>query len=164
MEGEGAVHAAGSRDGRPLAVQITDETGRPVEGATVTFRMPEEGPGGLFARGMRTEVATTAADGHAIIHGVIWNRLPGAFQIRITAVKGQVRAGTIVSQYISDSPQTARLSTGASRKKWLAVTAIAAGAAAGIVAGMSKSPAPAAGSPPVPPPQIGLPTITLGKP
>ena len=157
------MHAAGSKDGRPLAVQITDETGRPVEGATVTFRMPEEGPGGVFARGMRTEVVTTAADGHAIVDGIVWNRLPGAFQIRITVVKGQVRAGTIISQYISDAPQPRGLSNGAARKKWIAVTAIAAGAAAGIAAGMSNS-APAATAPSTPPPQIGPPTITLGKP
>ena len=46
-----------------IAVQLTDETGRPLEGVAVSFRMPEEGPGGSFESGMKTEIAITAADG-----------------------------------------------------------------------------------------------------
>ena len=33
LEGEGAVHIAGVRSLRPVSVQVTDETGKPVEGA-----------------------------------------------------------------------------------------------------------------------------------
>ena len=159
------VRSGGSKDGRPIAVQISDETGRPVDGASVTFRLPEEGPGGVFAKGMRTEVVTTGPDGSALVQGVVWNRLPGAFQIRITAIKGQIRAGTVLSQYISNAPEGARLTGGSSGKKWLVVAAIAAGAAAGLAAGLSKSPSTPAGTVPTsPPPQIGAPTITLGRP
>jgi hypothetical protein len=159
------VHSAGSRDARPVAVQITDETGRPVEGASVTFRLPEEDPGGMFPKGMRTEVVTTGPDGSALVQGILWNRLPGAFQIRITAIKGQVRAGTVTSQYISNVPEGKSLHGGSSGRKWLVIAAVAAGAAAGLAAGMSKSPStPATAAPTVPPPQIGAPTITLGKP
>jgi hypothetical protein len=147
-----------------LAVQITDETGRPVDAATVTFRMPEEGPGGTFQRGMRTEAVTTTVDGNAAVYGIVWNRLPGAFQVRVTAVKGQVRAGTVVSQYISDTPQLKAAGAGRSRKKWLAIAAaVGGGAAAGIVAARSGS-SPSSASTTAPPPQIGMPTITVGRP
>ena len=37
VEGEGAVYAPGARSARPLAVEVTDETGRPVAGAAVSF-------------------------------------------------------------------------------------------------------------------------------
>ena len=49
IEGEGAVYAVGSRATRGIAIQVTDETGRPVEGASVSFRLPDDGPSGSFA-------------------------------------------------------------------------------------------------------------------
>jgi hypothetical protein len=101
IEGEGAVQAPGSRSKRPLTVEVTDETGKPVEGATVSFHLPEEGPGGVFANGMRTEVAVTDSHGHAGVHGLQLNRAPGRFQIRIVASKEQARAGMVSFQYIA---------------------------------------------------------------
>ena len=43
-EGDGAIYAKGSRATRGLTVLITDETGRPVEGATVSFSLPAKAP------------------------------------------------------------------------------------------------------------------------
>jgi hypothetical protein len=163
-------------------VEVTDETGKPVEGAAVSFHLPEEGPGGVFANGMRTEVAVTDSHGHASVHGLQLNRAPGPFQIRIVASKEQARAGMVSSQYIAEPgsgaaagghPATAGNSHG--YRKWIVVAVLAAGgAAAGIlVAGKSGSaPAPAApaalSAPPAPVPTvsltIGAPTITVGKP
>ena len=34
-----------------------------------------------------------------------WNRTSGPFEIRITAVKGQARAGTVSSQFLSDAAE-----------------------------------------------------------
>jgi hypothetical protein len=160
------VHAAGTRDDRGLAVRITDETGGPVANAVVTFRLPEEGPGGLFSKGMRTEVVKTASDGHAAVQGIVWNRMPGAFQIRVTAIKEEIRAGTVVSQYVSNAPQNRTMSSGTSRKKWLAIAVIGAGAAAGLAVGLgggSSSQSTGSGAA-GPPPQIGTPTISIGRP
>ena len=42
--GEGSVHAPGARDARAIAVVVTDETGRPVDGAAVSFHLPDQGP------------------------------------------------------------------------------------------------------------------------
>lgn len=165
-EGDGAVYAKGSRATRGLAVLITDETGRPVEGATVSFSLPGEGPSGVFSSGARTEIATTHADGRAAVWGMQWNRTPGPFEIRITAVKGQARAGTVSSQFLSDAAEVkdaaAPKTHGGHKLLWISV--IIAGAAvagvAGVVAGKSTAAAPAGSA--VTPLQIGAPTIGLG--
>jgi hypothetical protein len=185
VEGDGTVYATGSRATKGLTVLVTDENGRPVEGATVSFALPNEGPGGTFATGGRTEIVTTRADGRANVWGMQWNRTPGAVDIRITAVKGQARAGMIAQQSLTNGPlpgaaivpggttaenraapngPAANASGGG--HKWLWITlAIAGGAAAGAVGAMSgKSTATAA------PPTvnstvtIGAPTIIIGRP
>lgn len=103
IEGEGAVHLPGSRSSRPITVEITDETGKPVAGAAVSFHLPEDGPGGAFVNGLRTEVLITDAQGRASLHGLVANRVPGRFQIRILASKEQARAGTVSFQYVAES-------------------------------------------------------------
>jgi hypothetical protein len=100
LEGEAAVHPAGARIAHPLTVEVTDETGRPVTGAAVSFQLPSEGPGGLFSNGLRTDLVLTDASGRASIHSVQLNRTGGQFRIRITAVKEQARAGAVSLQYI----------------------------------------------------------------
>ena len=158
IEGEGAVHLPGSRSTRPITVEITDETGRPVAGAAVSFHLPENGPSGAFVNGLRTEVVIADAQGRASLHGFLANRLPGRFQIRILASKEQARAGTVSFQYVAEAR---------GRRKWLVVAAaVAGGAVAGIVAwrggAASATAVPAA---PVPPAlSIGSPSITVGKP
>jgi hypothetical protein len=103
QEGEGAVHPPGARIARPLTVEVTDETGRPVAGAAVSFQLPPEGPSGLFSNGLRTDLVLTDQSGHASIHSVQLNRSGGQFRIRITAVKEQARAGAVSLQYIAEN-------------------------------------------------------------
>lgn len=169
-EGEGAVYPTGSRATRGLAVLITDETGRPVEDATVSFSLPADGPGGVFSSGSRTEIATTHGDGRAAVWGMQWNHTAGPFEIRITAVKGPARAGTVSSQSLSDAPEIkgaapAKTRAGLGSHKLLWISLVVAGAAAAGVAGVAagKAAAPAAASS-VTALQIGTPTITLGHP
>ncbi len=141
MEGEGVVYPVGSRATRGISVQVTDETGRPVDGATVSFRLPADGPGGAFATGAKTEIATTRADGSAGVWGMQWNRTVGSFEIRITAEKGQTRAGTVCPQFLTDA-LTSRGAASSSAHigpsgghKWLWITLAVAGAAgAGVAA------------------------------
>jgi hypothetical protein len=102
VDGEGAVHAPGSRSVKPLTVEVRDETGRPVERAAVSFVLPDSGPGGAFPGGLRTEVEMTNENGRAAIRGLQWNRVPGRFQIRIVALREQARAGMVSFQYIGD--------------------------------------------------------------
>jgi hypothetical protein len=115
LEGEGAVHPAGARIARPLTVEVTDETGRPVAGAAVSFQLPPEGPSGLFSNGLRTDLVLTDASGRATIHSVQLNRTGGQFRIRITAVKEQARAGAVSTQFIGENRSGAPANTAKAR-------------------------------------------------
>jgi hypothetical protein len=172
VEGEGAVHIPGTRTPRPLTVVVTDETGKPVESAAVSFHLPDEGPGGLFLSGLRTEVTTTDSRGRATVRALQANHTPGRFQIRIIAAKEQARAGTVSLQYVAEpsrsasSPGSPKAAPSSSRgKKWaVAVVAlVAGGAAAGVFASRSGSnPVTAPPSPPAL--SVGSPSITVGHP
>jgi hypothetical protein len=177
IEGEGAVHAAGSRSASALTVQVTDETGRPVEGVTVSFRMPVSGPTGVFQNGLPTEVFVTGPDGKVAVTGIRWGSAPGPVRIRITAVRGQVRAGIVSEQYVAEPAQLSRSATGAkpariahNRGRWVALAVAAAGAAAGgLVLGMAGKSQTAASAGAIAASQtqgvqVGAPTIRVGKP
>jgi hypothetical protein len=184
VEGEGGVYAPGARGTRPLTVEVTDETGRPVAGAAVSFHLPEDGPSGTFPNGLRTEVATTDERGRAVLRAMQLNRVPGRFQVRIIASKEQATAGTVSFQYIADPSSGAAMAGAGNRKakeplkvssgshgyrKWILILAAAGGgAAAAVLAGRSGGSVPAAGaagSNPTPiPTTIGAPSITVGRP
>jgi hypothetical protein len=169
VEGDAAVYATGSRTLRPLTVQVTDETGKPVEGASVSFLLPGDGPSGMFNGNMRTDIVSTGPDGRASAGPIQWNRLPGAISIRLTASKSTVRAGALISQYLTDSPAVAARAGASGRSRWFTTALIIGGAGAGALAvAMVKSPgssASAAGSPvPASPISIGTPSITVGRP
>ncbi len=103
LDGEGVVHPPGARVSHPLTVEVTDESGRPVPGAAVSFQLPPEGASGLFSNGLRTDLVLTDTAGRAAIHAVQLNRTGGQFRIRITAVKEQARAGAVSIQYIAEN-------------------------------------------------------------
>ncbi len=102
VSGEGATHAPGERVAKPVTVQVTDGTGRPVEGARVSFQVPREGPGGVLPSGLGTDLATTDADGRATIRSLQLNRFAGRYAIRVTAAKEQARAGIVLQQFIAE--------------------------------------------------------------
>ncbi len=184
LEGDGAVHRPGSKSSTPLTVQVTDAVGRPVPDVTVSFLMPPDGPAGVFASGLSTEVLVTGADGRASVYGVRWGQATGPVRVRITARKGHARAGTFSNQYIEEIEAAAETPAGKKPKsvskprgKWLTVVMIAAGAAAGGLAlgvagggsGTGPSAPPAAGgiqNPPTAPPTVGVgtPSISIGAP
>lgn len=165
IEGEGAVYPAGSRATRGVAVKVTDQTGQPVEGATVSFSLPSDGPGGVFASGARTEVATTHADGGAAVWGMQWNRTPGSFGILITAAKGEARGGVTCPQSLAaaaaPNPRPSRIGVGGHKWLWITLAAVGGAAGAGVAASKGKASAASSGSTAL---QIGAPTISLGRP
>jgi len=178
VEGEGAVYAIGSRATRGITVQVTDETGKPVNNAAVVFRLPEDGPTGTFSSGMPTEVVPTGADGRANVWGMQWNRVTGPLEVRITAAKGQARAGTVCALYLSNAlsnaptnalsssePRPSKGGWRSHKKIWMGV-GIAAAAFVGVAAVSSRgTPSPGgAAAAGVNAPHIGTPTIIIGKP
>jgi hypothetical protein len=168
IEGDGAVYGIGSRATHGLAVQVSDETGKPVEGATVSFQLPGDGPGGVFASGGKTEIVTTKSDGIAALWGMQWNKTPGTFEMRVTASKGQARAGLAVTQYLSDTVKAGGEGTFTashhSRTKWLLIAAAAGGAVAGLALRGSSSKPPAVAALTAVPLQIGNPSLIVGHP
>ena len=61
LDGEGQVYAARiAGSPTPVTVQVTDETGKPVDGASVSFHLPDDGAGGAFTGGMQTDIAISA--------------------------------------------------------------------------------------------------------
>ena len=166
-EGDGAAYTIGSRATRGVTVLVTDEAGRPVEGATVSFTLPAEGPGGVFSTGGRTEIAATRADGSAAVWGMQWNRTAGPFEIRITAVKGQARAGVVSSQSLSNAAEVRAAAPGKNHagrgsRKLLWISLVVMGAAAVGVAGVAARNSSSAAASSVTPLKIGTPTISLG--
>jgi hypothetical protein len=171
IEGEGTVYRTGTRATRGLTVLVTDETGKPVANAAVSFRLPEDGPGGVFNSGLRTEVITTGADGKATVWGMQWNKNAGPVEIRITAVKDQARAGLISTQYLSDSVAPKAGGEGVfsashkGRMKWILIAAgVGAGAAAGLLFARSNSSAPPGSTTSNTGILIGSPSINIGHP
>jgi hypothetical protein len=166
--GEGAVHTPGARDARAIAVVVTDETGHPVEGAAVSFHLPEQGPSGSFVNGLRTEVAATDERGRAVVRSIEYNRVPGRFEIRIVASKEQARAGTVSFQYIAGAGTGGAAATAKGgwhpRKKWLIVAAVVGAGAAGGAVALSHSSSSATSPDSAPVFSIGTPSITVSKP
>jgi hypothetical protein len=170
LEGEGAMYSTASRSIRPIVIQVADEVGRPVDGATVAFLLPDEEPSGVFADGLKTDVRRTGRDGRVTLTGIRWGKQPGAIRIRITATLGEARAGAICTVHLAEwaeavdpSAPAPALKTGGGAK-WLLVAAAAAGAVIGGFAARatngSAEPAAVVG----PRVQIGPPTITIGRP
>jgi hypothetical protein len=162
VDGEGQKYAMGSRATRGLSVEITDDSGKPVEGATVTFLLPAQGPGGVFANGTRTEVTSSRADGTAQASGIQWNHTPGSFEIRITAAKEDVHAGTVCPLSLTDFAETLpakAVSAKHSGHKWLW---IALGAGAAVGAGLAARSVVSSPAEVVNTVKIGAPTISIG--
>ena len=167
VEGEGMVHSPGSREPRPIVIAVTDDSGKPVSGAAVSFHLPADGPGGTFSNGLRTDVSVTDARGRASVRAFQANRIPGRFQIRILASKDLVRAGTVSFQYVGESSAARKAPSGS--RKWIAILAAVAGggAVAGTMLAHGSAALPAVvapAPPPVPSLTIGTPSITVGKP
>lgn len=168
LEGDGAVYAAGSRGTRGVTVQVTDETGQPIEGATVSFALPKEGPGGSFADGLKTAIVTTKADGRASVWGMQWNHTPGQFEIRITALRDHARAGIVCQQYLSDKISARAGGSGTFTSahhinyKWILIGLAAGGGVLGAMAFAKGRTSQTPGVAPTLPPTIGAPVITIG--
>lgn len=173
VEGDGASYPAGSRAIRGLTVEVTDEAGLPVPHAAVSFRLPESGATGTFSNGTRTEIASSGSNGRATVWGMRWNRIPGEFAIRVTAAKGETRAGAIVQQTLVEPSALHNAASGKQdfmrykvrrAKRWLWLSALAAGAAGGGLAFGSRSAGRAAsGSVAAVSITIGNPAITVGR-
>lgn len=91
---------AGVLSAHNLHVRITDEWGMPVQGATVSFRLPEVGPGGVFLNGLSSEIAISDQRGEAAVQGFDWRAETGVTFIHVIAAYGAIRAGAMVEVHL----------------------------------------------------------------
>ena len=164
VEGEGAINNIRQRVTREPIVQVEDENRKPVAGAVVTFFLPNQGAGGVFASGSNSMTAVTDSQGRAVARGFRPNNVAGKYQIRVTASYQGLTSTATISQ--ANAAASAATGAGAGSGKLIAILAVVGGAAAvgGIVAatrGGSSTPA----TPASPPPTIFTPgTPVVGGP
>jgi hypothetical protein len=172
VEGEGLTYRPGSRATKGITVLVTDEAGQPLDMASVSFRLPDQGASGTFSSGLRTEVVTTGPDGRASVWGMQWNKTAGKVEIHITAVKDQARAGIVSTQFLSEETAQAvaggqgefKASHGGHKWIWLAAAAAAAGGGAFAFLRSQGASSAAAVNPQVAGLSIGTPSVTVGHP
>jgi hypothetical protein len=104
LQGEGARNSILAGTSTPPLVEVRDQSGKPVAGAEVTFRLPASGPSGVFSEWMRTETVRTNPQGQAKPTGLIPNAPEGRFQILVTAAMGKATAEAAINQTNIDPP------------------------------------------------------------
>jgi protocatechuate 3,4-dioxygenase beta subunit len=85
----------GARYAHPLVARVREESGRPVEGATVTFTLiaPQAGAGGTFPGGATQATALTDASGLATSPHIRANATAGRFEATASIPSGTVGFG-----------------------------------------------------------------------
>jgi hypothetical protein len=144
---------------RPV-VEVKDEAGNPVEGATVSFTLPTIGPGGLFADGKTTCTVNTDNQGNARSDPFKPNATEGRYTIRVVATY-QGKQGNVVIAQTNTLASGPSIHGGGHKTLWI-VVAVAAGAGVGIALALShkSSSSPAAATPTV----LSSGGITIGAP
>src|SRR3954451_22632915 len=64
VEGEAAIHNLRNKKPVNIVVVVRDGNRRPIVSATVTFSVPEQGPGGTFLNSGRILTTTSDKDGY----------------------------------------------------------------------------------------------------
>jgi hypothetical protein len=122
VAGEGVTHNITQieKKGRydPI-VQVEDENGKPLHGASVVFALPAQGPGGIFENGTQTLIVTTDAHGRATARGIRLNKLTGPFSIHVTASYKGLSANGAISQTTISAVIRANGPFGVSDKSWV---------------------------------------------
>lgn len=138
VEGEGAINNVKQRVNREPIVLVEDESHKPVAGASVTFFLPGQGPGGTFANGTNSLTTTTNTQGQAVARGIRFNNQAGAMEIRVSASLAGQTASAIITQtnVLGSAASGGSAGGGMSRtaKILIVVAVVGGGAALGVLA------------------------------
>jgi hypothetical protein len=159
LEGDGAINNVRAPRAKEPVIRVEDANNQGVPGAVVTFLLPAQGAGATFGDGGSSLTLITDDRGETVARGLRANRLPGAFQIRISASKGGLSTTASIAQTNVDP--------GGSRgpSKLIAIAAIVGGVAAAGAAVALRGGKDTATAPPVAPPTIVTPgTPSFGGP
>lgn len=99
ISGNGAVNDLRTNTTVPTVVEVRDDRDQPVLRSSVTFMLPETGPGGRFVDGSRSLFALTDRQGRATLTGFIPNQIPGPFQIAVEASASGNSVRAMIRQY-----------------------------------------------------------------
>lgn len=140
-------------------VRVEDEDGKAIAGATVSFTLPNSGPGGSFPPRSQVLVVPTDENGEAIARGFVPNKIDGPFEIRVEASFQGSTAVQPIHQInaLPITPGVEKRSPGRGM-----MLAILGGVAAAAAAGLAMR-GGGGGAPPAAAPTPGT-TITPGKP
>lgn len=97
LAGNGEMNDLERRVMAPLVVQVLDRNERAVDGATVVFRFPLNGPSATFPDGKTTVTVRTNSGGQAAAVNWMANGQVGTFQIHVNATYGNQVGETVVS-------------------------------------------------------------------
>jgi hypothetical protein len=140
VEGDGAIIHVGQRVAPEVVVEVDDADGKPVEGATVLFFLPTQGPGGTFSNGTNTLTTRTDAMGRATAFGMHPNKQTGVVQIRVSAsYRGQTGNATITQNMVTASAAGGGGGMGFGTKAWIILAICGAAVAGGVIAATHKS-------------------------
>jgi hypothetical protein len=131
VEGQGAINNVKRGTAFDPVIEVHDQRGKPVPGASVVFTLPSDGPSASFPDGSKTQITRTDENGRASARGMRPNSTAGEFDIRVKATyAGQTAVSTLTQT--NAAPAAAERS---SAKKWVVLIGLAGGAAAaGMVA------------------------------
>lgn len=133
LECEGAINEVRSGTACEPRIRVEDESGVAVAGATVTFTLPKDGPGGFFPPRETVLVVRTDSSGEAVASGLVPNRIAGPFEIRVEASLEGSTAATSINQInaLRITPVAERRPAG-KRKMLMILGGVAAAAAAAL--------------------------------
>jgi hypothetical protein len=144
QEGQGAINNIQQHRAKEPVVQVTDSGGAPIQGASVTFLLPDNGPSGSFADGAKMLTVQTDEKGQAVGRGLRPNEVTGSFQIRVTASYRGSTASAAISQ-VNATPASAKAGSG---KKFLIIALIGGAAVGGLAAALGGKSGAASSSTP----------------
>ena len=136
LAGQDAINNVEKRVITEPVVEVQDESGTPVAGAEVEFRTPATGPSATFYGATRTTTVTTDDKGRASADGMTPNTDLGLFEIQVTATRGSLQADAAITQTNALAPKEAGKKKGPFG--WRLMTAIGAGVAIGVIAGVRR--------------------------
>jgi hypothetical protein len=98
LRGEGSINNVADVSAQQLVVQVRDENDEPAPNASVTFYLPERGPGGAFF-GVYNKLTVAANEqGNAAAASFQPNLIEGRFQIRVIATLGSRTGDATINQ------------------------------------------------------------------
>lgn len=141
VEGDGAINNIRQHRAKEPVVQVLNQNSMPVDGASVTFLLPDSGPAGEFGGGVKMLAVVTNDQGMATGRGFTPNTTAGSFEIRVVASYMGEMADAVVHQ---TNAQQAEGGGSGFPKKYLLLGLIGGAVAAGVAiaaAGHGSSPA-----------------------